>query len=131
MYPFGYGLGYSVIEYSDFNVAQGEYKDGEDIIFTWNMTNRGKYNQFDVPQIYVHRVDGTVEWPYKELKQFCKVELKPGEKTSVQMQIPVESLKYWDESKHDWVLEPGMIELLLAHDAGDVVAKATCSIIAN
>ena len=37
--------------------------------------------------------------------------------------IPVEDLKYWDEAKHNWVLEPGKIELLLAHDAGNIVAK--------
>ena len=128
MYPFGYGLGYSVIEYSDFKVENSAYKDGESIKFSWNMVNRGEYDQFDVPQIYVHRVDGNVEWPYKELKQFCKVEIKAGERASIQMEIPVETLKYWDESKHDWVLEPGKIELLLAHDAGDVVAKAECSV---
>ena len=131
MYPFGYGLGYSVVDYSDFKVEKNEYKDGESIVFSWDMVNRGEFSQFDVPQIYVHRVDGTVEWPYKELKQFCKVELQPGEKVSVQMEIPVESLKYWDESKHNWVLEPGKIELLLAHDAGDVVAKVACSVSAN
>ena len=128
MYPFGYGLGYSVIDYSDFKVENSAYKDGESIKFSWNMVNRGEYDQFDVPQIYVHRVDGNVEWPYKELKQFCKVEIKAGERASIQMEIPVETLKYWDESKHDWVLEPGKIELLLAHDAGDVVAKAECSV---
>ena len=126
MYPFGYGLGYSRIEYSDFKVHANEYQDGSNIEFSFKMTNTGKYLQNDVPQIYVHRVDAKVEWPYKELKEFCKVSVEPGKTNTIQMIIPVESLKYWDESKHDWVLEPGKIELLLAHDAGDVVAKAEC-----
>ena len=128
MYPFGYGLGYSKVEYSDFKILGSEYLDGESIVCSWKMNNTGKYEQFDVPQIYVHRVDAQVEWPYKELKQFCKVKVDPGKTMSIQMEIPVESLKYWDEEAHDWKLEPGKIELLLAHDAGDVVAKASCTI---
>ena len=128
MYPFGYGLGYSKVEYSDFKIERSEYQDGENIVFTWKCTNTGKYDQYDVPQIYVHRVDAQVEWPYKELKQFTKVPIEAGKTISIQMEIPVDDLKYWDEEAHDWKLEPGKIELLLAHDAGDVVAKATCTV---
>lgn len=125
MYPFGYGLGYSQIEYSDFGVADGKtvYNDGEAIYVDFNMKNTGKYEQYEVPQIYVHRVDSKVEWPYKELKSFRKIMVLPGKVYPAVMNVPVESLKYWDEAKHDWVLEPGKIELLLARNAGDIVGK--------
>lgn len=128
MYPFGYGLGYSEIEYSGFKVLNSEYRDGDDIQVEFTIKNLGKYNQYDVPQIYVHRVDSKVEWPYKELKAFQKLELVPGMSVTLIMDVPVSYLKYWDEEKHDWVLEPGKIELLLARDAGNVVAKAECSV---
>ena len=68
-------------------------------------------------------MDSKVEWPYKELKGFNKWQIPAGKTYPALISIPVESLKYWDEAKHDWVLEPGKIELLLAHDAGNVVAK--------
>jgi len=128
MYPFGYGLGYSEIEYSGFKVLNSEYRDGDDIQVEFTIKNLGKYNQYDVPQIYVHRVDSKVEWPYKELKAFQKLELVPGMSVTLIMDVPVSYLKYWDEDKHDWVLEPGKVELLLARDAGNVVAKAECSV---
>ena len=128
MYPFGYGLGYSEIEYSDFKVLDSQYRDGEDIQVQFTVKNVGKYTQYDVPQIYVHRVDAKVEWPYKELKAFEKLYLVPGMSVTTTQEIPVSWLKYWDEAKHDWVLEPGKIELLLAHDAGNVVAKVECSV---
>ena len=128
MYPFGYGLGYSEIEYSDFKVLDSQYRDGEDIQVQFTVKNVGKYNQYDVPQVYVHRVDAKVEWPYKELKAFEKLYLVPGMSVTTVQEIPVSWLKYWDEAKHDWVLEPGKIELLLAHDAGNVVAKAEVTI---
>ena len=128
MYPFGFGLGYSQIEYTDFSLVtetanQKSYKDGDRIMFTITLKNNGKYDQFDVPQVYVHRVDSKVEWPYKELKTFGKYKVPAGQSLNEGLIIPVEDLKYWDEEKHDWVLEPGKIELLLAHDAGNVVAK--------
>lgn len=128
MYPFGFGLGYSQIEYTDFSLVtetpnQDSYKDGDRIMFTITLKNNGKYDQFDVPQVYVHRVDSKVEWPYKELKAFGKYKVPAGQSLNEGLIIPVEDLKYWDEEKHDWVLEPGKIELLLAHDAGNVVAK--------
>lgn len=128
MYPFGFGLGYSQIEYTDFSLVsetanQKSYKDGDRIMFSITLKNNGKYDQFDVPQVYVHRVDSKVEWPYKELKAFGKYKVLAGQSLNEGLIIPVEDLKYWDEEKHDWVLEPGKIELLLAHDAGNVVAK--------
>ena len=133
MYPFGYGLGYSEIEYTDFSLVtetpeQKAYKDGDNIMFSITLKNNGKYDQYDVPQVYVHRVDSKVEWPYKELKAFGKYNVPAGLSINEGLIIPVEDLKYWDEAKHDWVLEPGKIELLLARNAGDIVAKVECVI---
>ena len=133
MYPFGYGLGYSEIEYTDFSLVtetpeQKAYKDGDKIMFSITLKNNGKFDQLDVPQVYVHRVDSKVEWPYKELKAFGKYNVPAGQSVNEGLIIPVEDLKYWDEEKHDWVLEPGKIELLLAHNAGNVVLKTECTI---
>ena len=134
MYPFGYGLGYSEIEYTDFSLVtetpeQKPYKDGDNIMFSITLKNNGKYDQLDVPQVYVHRVDSKVEWPYKELKAFGKYNVPAGLSINEGLIIPVEDLKYWDEAKHDWVLEPGKIELLLARNAGDVVAKLEITLV--
>ena len=125
MYPFGYGLGYSKVDYYGFGIEEGKtvYKDGERIYVGFIMKNNGKYSQYEVPQIYVHRVDSKIEWPYKELKGFKKLMVNAGKELPALISIPVESLKYWDEAKHDWVLEPGKIELLLCRNAGEIVAK--------
>ena len=125
MYPFGYGLGYSKVDYYGFGIEEGKtvYKDGERIYVGFIMKNNGRYSQYEVPQIYVHRVDSKIEWPYKELKGFKKLMVNAGKELPALISIPVESLKYWDEAKHDWVLEPGKIELLLCRNAGEIVAK--------
>ena len=126
MYPFGYGLGYSELEYS--NLRGIEFLDtdkGRVIVSKVRITNKGKYDQYDVPQLYVHRVDPKVEWPYKELKSFSKVLVPAGQTVEVSLPISIESLKYWDEDAHDWALDATEFELLLCRDAGNVVYKAS------
>ena len=78
-----------------------------------------------MPQLYVHRVDPKVEWPYKELKSFSKVLVPAGQTVEVSLPISIESLKYWDEDAHDWALDATEFELLLCRDAGNVVYKAS------
>ena len=121
MYPFGYGLGYSEVIYSAFQPVMP--LGGKDIKFTVTLTNVGKYDQYEVPQVYIRHVDSSVEWPYKELKAFDKVLVKAGESVPVTLTIPFESLKYWNEEKHDWVMDLGKMEALLARDAGNIVSK--------
>lgn len=82
----------------------------------------------EVVQLYVHRIDATVEWPYQELKAFQRVSLKSGEEKVINLSIPVEQLKYWNEASYKWSLEHGKIELLLGSSAGDIRQKAIVNI---
>ena len=128
MYPFGYGLSYSEFQYSDLALSKASYKDGENIIATFTVQNTGAVEADDVPQLYVHRVDATVEWPNKELKAFKRISLKSGESQQVSLEIPVEQLKYWNEEAHDWTLEAGQVEIMLCHNSGTVALSETCSV---
>ena len=128
MYPFGYGLSYSEFQYSDLALSKASYKDGENIIATFTVQNTGAVEADDIPQLYVHRVDATVEWPNKELKAFKRISLKSGESQQVSLEIPVEQLKYWNEEAHDWTLEAGQVEIMLCHNSGTVALSETCSV---
>lgn len=128
-YPFGYGLGYSETEYSGLALNGSEFTDGDEIEVSFVVKNTGKFDQLDVPQLYVHRTDTDVEWPYKELKGFKKVRVNAGESVIVTMSIPVESLKYWNEDAHNWVKDPCTLEIMLAHDAGNIECGIECKIL--
>ncbi|NLJ44239.1 MAG: hypothetical protein GX431_11305, partial [Bacteroidales bacterium] len=41
----------------------------------------------------------------------------------VVIKIPVSSLQYWNESKHEWADDPCDIELLVGASAGDIRLK--------
>ena len=84
------------------------------------LKNTGSVDADEVVQLYVHRLDATVEWPYKELKAFDRVTVKAGESVEVKLNIPVEQLKYWSEEDYNWMLEHGKIELLLGSSSADI-----------
>lgn len=128
MYPFGYGLTYTTFDYSNMSCDKEKYSDKDNIQVSFTITNSGKTDADEVAQLYVHRVDATVEWPYKELKAFKRVALRAGESKTVTLSVPVEQLKYWNEEAHDWSLEHGRIELLLGANAGDIRLKSTVAI---
>ena len=120
MYPFGYGLTYTTFEYSNLNTNKDKYGKKDVITVTFDLTNTGSVEADEVVQAYVHRINPSVEWPYKELKAFARVTLTPGETKSVSLEIPVKNLQYWNETLQAWDDDLCNIELLIGASAGDI-----------
>jgi beta-glucosidase len=120
MYPFGFGLSYSTFDYKNFKTSKEKYGSEESIEVTFELKNTGKKNADEVAQLYVHRLNTKVEWPFKELKAFERVSLKAGESRTVTMSIPLDQLRYWDEKANNWKLENGEIELMLGTSSSDI-----------
>ena len=120
MYPFGYGLTYTQFAYSGLKTEQDTYASDEVISLSVEVQNTGGRTADEVVQVYVHRIDGSVAWPEKELKAFARVSLQAGEKQTVQLNVPVKSLRYWDETSHAWKDDLCNIELLVGASSGDI-----------
>ena len=58
--------------------------------------------------------------PLKELKGFQKVELQPGEEKEITFTIKPEDLQFFDDSKHQWVVEPGKFKAYVSSSSADV-----------
>jgi beta-glucosidase len=123
MYPFGYGLTYTTFNYSGIKTDQEKYGSGDVISVSVDLKNTGNVTADEVAQIYVHRVNPSVEWPQKELKAFSRVTLKPGESKTVALKIPVKNLMFWNEKKQAWDNDLCKIELLAGASAGDIKLK--------
>jgi len=123
MYPFGFGLTYSTFEYSNLKTDKDKYGKNDVISISFELKNTGKMAADEVPQIYVHRINPSVEWPQKELKSFSRVPLNPGEKKTVTLEIPVKALQYWNATKQAWDDDLCKIELNVGVSAGDIKLK--------
>jgi beta-glucosidase len=123
MYPFGHGLTYAAFEYSNLRTDKKTYGENDVITITFKLQNKGRMAADEVVQAYVHRIDPSVEWPYKELKAFKRVTLAPGESKTVNLSVPVTSLMYWNETRHAWDNDLCGVELLVGASAGDTRLK--------
>ena len=120
VFPFGYGLSYTSFAYSDAKIADNGNK-------TWTVTvsvkNTGKCAGKEVVQLYVGDDKASVVRPVKELKGFEKILLQPGEQKSVSFTITEDALKFFDETKHEWVAEPGTFKAYIGSSSKDIKAK--------
>jgi beta-glucosidase len=119
LYPFGYGLSYTTFDYSEISLSNKELKGNETLTATVTVTNTGKYEGEEVVQLYVRDSVASISRPVKELKNFEKIMLRPGEKKDVRFNITTEDLKFYDnELKYIW--EPGDFIIYIGSNSRDV-----------
>jgi beta-glucosidase len=118
LFPFGHGLSYTRFAYSNLSisplqVASGSVRIGLDI------QNSGERVGDEVVQLYVRDESACVPRPVKELKGFQRVTLAPGERRSVDFDLPVDQLAFFDEEMH-LIVEPGTIQVMLGSSSEDI-----------
>lgn len=120
MYPFGHGLSYTTFAYSD--MTSKLQADGN-VAVSFKLSNTGSVPAEEVVQLYVSRPNSAILRPARELKDFQRVALAPGETKTVQMLIPQDRFRHWDEGTSDWQIEKGTAELLLGSSSQDIRLK--------
>ncbi|MNI36839.1 Periplasmic beta-glucosidase precursor [compost metagenome] len=73
-------------------------------------------------QLYIQDLVGSVTRPVKELKGFQKIFLKKGEQKTVNFNIKVDDLKFFDNNLN-YVAEPGNFKVYIGPNSRDVKEK--------
>lgn len=130
LYPFGYGKSYTTFGLTDAKIllkAKGKNKektmDGDMVKVSVCVKNTGAAEGKEVVQLYVSENTPTVIRPNKELKAFSKVNLKPGEKTTVEFEVKRSDLAFWSDSTHSWTVNPGQYTIHLGTSSADIAAS--------
>ncbi len=129
LYLFGFGLSYTSFEYGNLKINKKKFKSGGTIRVQFFLHNTGEVAGDEVPQLYVKHIASKVERPILELKGFDRVGLKPGEKKTIRINVPVESLACWDSIQHRFVVEPGEVELLIGASSEDIRLKTVVELL--
>ncbi|MDF1611483.1 glycoside hydrolase family 3 N-terminal domain-containing protein [Stygiobacter electus] len=119
LYPFGFGLSYTTFEYSDIKLDKSEIKKDESLIVSVEVKNTGSREGQEVVQLYIRDLVGSVTRPVKELKDFAKINLKPGETKKVEFTITPDKLKFYDINMN-YVVEPGDFKVFVGTNSVDV-----------
>ncbi|WMJ87075.1 glycoside hydrolase family 3 C-terminal domain-containing protein [Anaerocolumna sp. MB42-C2] len=123
LYPFGYGLSYTTFAYSNLTVSKEKLTDKEKVRVFVDVTNTGTVIGKEVVQLYVSDLESTVIRPEKELKEFAKVELKPGETKTVVFELGMRAFAYWNTGIHDWHVETGDFRIMIGKSSRDIVCS--------
>ncbi len=105
-WPFGFGLSYSEIIYSNFRVDKSCFKASDKLVFTIDVTNRSKLNAHEAVLLYSTDLVASSVPDVSRLRQFEKIELNPGETKTVMLALEASDLAFVGyDSK--WRLEEG------------------------
>ena len=122
LFPFGFGLSYTAFSYGKLLIAKKKIKEGDTVKASIEVKNTGKKKGIEIVQLYLNDKATTATWPRKILKAYARVILKPGQKKTVEFELPYEQLAFVNAAA-EWVVEPGDFELLAGPSSKDADLK--------
>ena len=129
LYAFGHGLSYMTFDYKKLALSSASAKPGESVTVRVTVENTGKRDGDEVVQIYATEVKPPVPMPLRQLVGFKRVSFKAGEAKTVEIAVPVELLRRWDESGNRYVIDPGGYEIVAGPSSDQPLLKAALNIL--
>ncbi|KAJ1812021.1 hypothetical protein LPJ75_003862, partial [Coemansia sp. RSA 2598] len=112
-WAFGFGLGYSRIEYSNITVSSSVLKVGHPIVVSINVKNHGPFAQKEAVLLLTnqeYRFDMAPE--HMRLRDFAKVDLAVGEIRQISFQLTAEQMGFWDAALKKRI-EPSLLNIYI------------------
>ena len=126
--PFGFGLSYTTFDYSTLT-AESQTEGGAEIIrLTFTLNNTGPQAGVETAQVYAGAVNSPVEGPVRKLVGFAQASLEAGESTTIQVDVPVRELAYYEVGA-GWVVEPGAYALEVGPNVADLALSAELTLL--
>ncbi|MDB5879640.1 MAG: bglX, partial [Variovorax sp.] len=119
LYPFGYGLSYTEFALSDVVLSSPTMARGGKVEASVTVKNMGRRAGETVVQLYIQDVAASVVRPIKELKDFRKLMLQPGEEKVLRFSIDEDKLKFFNAQLKN-VAEPGEFNVQIGLDSQTV-----------
>jgi beta-glucosidase len=113
-WPFGYGLHYTTVEYSNMRVDKTTFSEGDVLNVSVDVCNTGHMATKESVLLYASDLVASLTPDNRRLRAFEKVPLAPGEKRTVRLQLKAHDLSFVDLDGR-WVLEPGDFRLSVAN----------------
>ena len=131
LFPFGYGLSYTTFAYSNLRPSAETISDTDTLTATVTVKNTGSRTGKTVVQLYVGDPESTVFRPVRELKDFAKVELQPGESRDVTFTLDKRAFAYWNEEIQDWHVESGEFTIEVGQSSRNIECSASVNVMST
>lgn len=121
---FGEGLSYTTYAYSNLKVDKSEFKQGDILTVTVDVTNTGKMAGKEVVMLYSSDLYASVMPDNRRLRAFDKIELQPGETKAVTFRLKASDLAFVNMDNR-WMLEEGDFTLTVGDCSADIHCTET------
>jgi beta-glucosidase len=116
LYPFGYGLSYTIFEYDKLKLGAATITEGDSLTVSVEVKNAGETAGEEVVQMYLTDLEASSRTPYYSLRGFERVYLEPGETKLVEFSIKPEYLLHVTENGEE-IVEPGKFRVTIGGSA--------------
>jgi beta-glucosidase len=116
LFPFGFGLSYTQFEFGSALLSKTNIKADESFHLTVPVKNTGKRDGVEVVQVYVRKVMD-IDGPFKTLRGFKRVYIKPGKTRKVTIDLPPSSLEFYDPSQRKMAVTSGEYEVFCGNSS--------------
>ena len=120
LYPFGFGLSYTAFEYSHLQISPKAMTTDGTAEISIDVCNTGTMKGDEIVQLYIHDLISLPTRPVKELKDFVRITLDPGEMKTVHFRLTPDKLAAIGmEMKR--IVPTGVYEILAGKSSVDVL----------
>ena len=112
LFPFGFGLSYTTFSYSNLKISPEKIGVGDKANVSVTVSNKGNVAGDEIVQLYIRDLVSSVTRPIKELKDFKRISLGPGESKTVEFVITPDKLSFLDLNMKN-VVEPGWFDIMV------------------
>jgi beta-glucosidase len=109
LYPFGFGLSYTTFGFSNLQVGA---LTASGATVTATVTNTGTRAGTEVVQLY-EGAPAALGEPVRQLRNFQRVTLAPGQAQTVQFTVTAHDLAHWDTTANGWSTTAGSYQILV------------------
>ena len=120
LFPFGYGLTYTTFKYNKIKMENDLISGDEIIRVSVELENTGDIEGAEVVQLYLHDIESSLPRPFKELKGFKKILLKPKQKETISFELNRKDLAFFDDDLNDWAVENGRFKILIGSSSEEI-----------
>ena len=115
LYYFGFGLSYTKFEISEPKLKSLTFTKGK-LRVSVDVKNVGEISGDEIVQLYISDKYSSVTRPVKELKDFKRVSLKPGELKEVIFELDESAFAYYD-AEMNYIVEAGQFDILVGNSS--------------
>lgn len=120
LFPFGYGLSYARFTFSKLTATPAP-DGGYNVDF--HVANTGARPADEVAQVYIGPPEAPPagsEFAIRQLVQFDRITLRPGESRAVQLHVEPRRLQYWSDTLNRWQTPKGARKIYVGRSSRDL-----------